>query len=257
MSKKAKPEIKQEVAKLLDLVQLEGLGERRPHELSGGQQQRVALARALSLHPKILLLDEPLSNLDANLRVSMREEIRKLQRRLGLSIIFVTHDQEEAMSISDLLVVMDRGAVRQIGSPIEIYERPTDDFVANFVGHINFFPGRVKQLAPDKMRFETAIGTFVLSRPGFEVSENDALKAVVRPESIDIRACDADVAGQDNVVEGRVTVAMYIGSIMRYKIIVADQTVYVDEADPQYCGIFAEGSQVRLIFQRRIHMLRV
>ena len=128
-----------EVERLLTLVQLGGLGKRKPHELSGGQQQRVALARALSLHPKILLLDEPLSNLDANLRVAMREEIRKLQRQLGLSIIFVTHDQEEAMSISDLLVVMDQGVVKQIGPPVEVYEKPVDEFVANFVGHINFF----------------------------------------------------------------------------------------------------------------------
>ena len=101
----------------------------------------MALARALSLHPKILLLDEPLSNLDANLRVMMREEIRKLQKKLNLSIIFVTHDQEEAMSISDILVVMDNGIVKQIGPPTEIYERPVDEFVANFVGHINFFKG--------------------------------------------------------------------------------------------------------------------
>ena len=124
--KKPKKEIDEEVERLLSLVQMDGLGERKPHELSGGQQQRTAVARALSLHPKILLLDEPLSNLDANLRTSMREEIRKLQRRLCLSIIFVTHDQEEAMSISDLLVVMDHGIVKQIGTPIEVYEYPID-----------------------------------------------------------------------------------------------------------------------------------
>ena len=115
--KRPKAEIEREVKRLLELVQLEDLGRRKPHALSGGQQQRVALARALSLHPKILLLDEPLSNLDANLRVMMREEIRRLQKRLGLSIIFVTHDQEEAMSISDVLVVMDNGIVKQIGHP--------------------------------------------------------------------------------------------------------------------------------------------
>jgi len=113
--KKTKREVDDEVERLLTLVQMEGLGDRRPHELSGGQQQRVALARALSLRPKILLLDEPLSNLDANLRMLMRGEIRKLHRRLGLSIIFVTHDQEEAMSLSDELVVMDHGIVKQVG----------------------------------------------------------------------------------------------------------------------------------------------
>ena len=119
--KKPKDEVKREVDRLLELVQLQGLGDRKTQQISGGQQQRVALARALSLHPKILLLDEPLSNLDANLRVIMREEIRKLQEQLHLSIIFVTHDQEEAMSISDILVVMDNGIVKQVGSPTEIY----------------------------------------------------------------------------------------------------------------------------------------
>jgi len=133
--KKTKREVDDEVERLLTLVQMEGLGDRRPHELSGGQQQRVALARALSLRPKILLLDEPLSNLDANLRMLMRGEIRKLHRRLGLSIIFVTHDQEEAMSLSDELVVMDHGIVKQVGSPTQIYETPVDEFVARFIGH--------------------------------------------------------------------------------------------------------------------------
>jgi ABC-type Fe3+/spermidine/putrescine transport system ATPase subunit len=256
MMKKPKNEVKNEVARLLDLVQLGGLGERKPHELSGGQQQRVALARALSLHPKILLLDEPLSNLDANLRVMMRTEVRKLQRRLDLSIIFVTHDQEEAMSISDLLVVMDQGVVKQVGSPTEVYEQPVDDFVANFVGHINFFPGEVTACAGQELILKIDQGELKVQRPAFDLSPGDRVKAVVRPESIDIVDAQTPTGADQNVLEGRIEVAMYIGSVMRYTITTGNQTVYVDESDPQYQGIFQEGRTVKLILKKRIHLLK-
>jgi ABC-type Fe3+/spermidine/putrescine transport system ATPase subunit len=256
MMKKPKNEVKNEVARLLDLVQLGGLGERKPHELSGGQQQRVALARALSLHPKILLLDEPLSNLDANLRVMMRTEVRNLQRRLDLSIIFVTHDQEEAMSISDLLVVMDQGVVKQVGSPTEVYEQPVDDFVANFVGHINFFPGEVTACAGQELILKIDQGEIKVQRPAFDLSPGDWVKAVVRPESIDIVDAQTPTGADQNVLEGRIEVAMYIGSVMRYTITTGNQTVYVDESDPQYQGIFQEGRTVKLILKKRIHLLK-
>ena len=256
MMKKPGNEVKHEVERLLDLVQLGGLGERKPHELSGGQQQRVALARALSLHPKILLLDEPLSNLDANLRVMMRTEVRKLQRRLDLSIIFVTHDQEEAMSISDLLVVMDQGVVKQVGSPTEVYEQPVDDFVANFVGHINFFPGEVTACTRTELILKIDQGELKVQHPAFEVAPGDRLKAVVRPESIDIVDAQAPTGAERNVLEGRIEVAMYIGAVMRYTITAGNQTVYVDESDPQYQGIFQEGKMVKLILKKRIHLLK-
>ena len=256
MMKKPKNEVKNEVARLLDLVQLGGLGERKPHELSGGQQQRVALARALSLHPKILLLDEPLSNLDANLRVMMLTEVRNLQRRLDLSIIFVTHDQEEAMSISDLLVVMDQGVVKQVGSPTEVYEQPVDDFVANFVGHINFFPGEVTACAGQELILKIDQGEIKVQRPAFDLSPGDRVKAVVRPESIDIVDAQTPTGADQNVLEGRIEVAMYIGSVMRYTITTGNQTVYVDESDPQYQGIFQEGRTVKLILKKRIHLLK-
>ena len=254
--KMPKREIDAEVERLLDLVQMEGLGNRKPHELSGGQQQRVALARALSLHPKILLLDEPLSNLDANLRISMREEIRKLQRKLELTIVFVTHDQEEAMSISDVLVVMDHGIVKQIGAPTEVYEYPIDEFVANFIGHVNFFAGEVVDILGDEMTFQIPQGKLKLEMPPFQVSVGDKLKAVVRPESIVVVDAEVELTDVENVLRGRVEQAMYVGSIMRFTITVGDQTVYVDESDPQYRGIFAEGQEVKLILKKRIHMLR-
>ena len=254
--KKPKEEIGKEVKRLLALVKMEGLGERKPHELSGGQQQRVALARALSLHPKILLLDEPPSNLDANLRINMREEIRRLQRRLGLTIIFVTHDQEEAMSISDLLVVMDQGVVKQVGSPTEVYEKPADGFVANFIGHINFFPGEVIAVSGDEMDLKITQGNLKVKKPSFPVTIGDRVKLVVRPESIDLLDARNELAGTENVIEGTIEVVMYIGSIIRYTIRGGDQTIYVDKADPQHTGIFQEGSRVKLILKKEIHMFK-
>ncbi|MCE5262909.1 MAG: ABC transporter ATP-binding protein [Deltaproteobacteria bacterium] len=256
--KKPKREVADEVERLLSLVQMEGLGGRRPHELSGGQQQRVALARALSLHPKILLLDEPLSNLDANLRLLMRGEIRKLHRRLGLSIIFVTHDQEEAMSLSDQLVVMDQGVVKQIGSPTEIYETPVDEFVARFIGHINFLPGEVTAVREGRITFRTCHGDWSVAQPSFPVAPGERMEAVVRPESIGIRAADEPHGEEEtNVIEGRVEFAMYIGAIIRYTVLCGEQTMYIDETDPQYTGILKEGTRVRLSFKDRIHMLRL
>ena len=254
--KKPKDEVKREVERLLELVQLQGLGDRKTQQLSGGQQQRVALARSLSLHPKILLLDEPLSNLDANLRVMMREEIRKLQEQLHMSIMFVTLDQEEALSISDILVVMDNGIVKQIGSSTEIYERPIDEFVANFVGHINFFAGTVYRLSGDEMIFRTEHGDLTIQQPPMQVSPGDRLKAVIRPESIGIARPGHQADAGKNVIEGCVVSNMYIGSTIRYTIAVGDQMVYVDEADPQYSGILQKGDKAQLILKDALHLLK-
>ena len=254
--KRPKVEIDKEVPRLLSLVKLEGLGERKPHELSGGQQQRVALARALSLNPKILLLDEPLSNLDANLRLNMREEVRRLQRRLGLTIIFVTHDQEEAMSISDRLVVMDHGIVKQIGSPKEIYEKPSDEFVASFIGHINFFPGEVIGVQDSEVTLQIAQGKLQVRKSSFALSFGDKVKLVIRPESMDMVDVRMDVPEGTNVIEGRIEVAMYIGAIMRYTIRSGEQVIYVDEADPEHSGTLQEGSDVKVILKKDIHMFK-
>src|SRR6188474_1044077 len=128
-----------------ELVGLTGYGERRPGQLSGGQQQRVALARTLAIEPQVLLLDEPLSNLDAKLRVQMRRELLRLHKRLGITTIFVTHDQEEAMTICDRIAVLDEGAVQQVGTPLELYDRPVNRFVAQFVGSVNLFEGAVRR----------------------------------------------------------------------------------------------------------------
>lgn len=254
--KRPKEQIDKEVPRLLSLVKMEGLGERKPHELSGGQQQRVALARALSLNPKILLLDEPLSNLDANLRLTMREEVRRLQRRLGLTIIFVTHDQEEAMSISDRLVVMDHGIVKQIGSPTEIYERPADEFVASFIGHINFFSGEVVDVQVGEVTLQIPQGKIQVNKPPFPLCLGDKVKLVVRPESMELAGPNRIVPEGSNAIEGRIEVAMYIGAIMRYTVRSGEQVIYVDVGDPEHTGILQEGSTIKLILKKEIHMFK-
>src|SRR5205823_608977 len=144
---------------------MDGYGARRPNQLSGGQQQRVALARALVIEPRVLLLDEPLSNLDARLRDEMREEIRRLHDETGLTMVYVTHDQKEALALADRLAVMDRGRIVQVGSPGEVYERPATRFVAGFLGDANFIPGTLRRRA-ERWEVETPLGTLTAAADG-------------------------------------------------------------------------------------------
>src|SRR5512136_2331910 len=154
------PEISEKVSRVLKLVNLGGLEKRYPGQLSGGQQQRVALARALVLNPDVLLLDEPLSNLDAKIRIQVRAEIRKLQKDLGITTIYVTHDQEEALTLSDRIAVIDRGKMQQLGSPRDLYERPENPFVADFIGINNLIPGEILEVNATErwMKVETMVG---------------------------------------------------------------------------------------------------
>src|SRR5690625_4335840 len=149
LRKVSKQETKERVQKALAQVQLEGYGNRKPSELSGGQQQRVAIARSLVLRPKVLLLDEPLSNLDANLRIIMRDEIRRLKEELNLTIVFVTHDQEEALSISDRVMVLKDGMLQQLDKPEVIYQKPANKFVAHFIGYANLIEGKIEKRADE------------------------------------------------------------------------------------------------------------
>src|SRR5271165_2523237 len=177
-----KVEIAARVAEMLALIKLTDLARRYPHQLSGGQQQRVSLARALAPNPQILLLDEPLSALDARIRVSLREEIRALQRRLGVTTIFVTHDQEEALSISDRVVVMSEGAIEQVGTPADVYNCPKTRFVASFVGTLNQLEGVVAD--PGRSAIEV-FGTTVFAPGPIEgASAGDALTLALRPEAL-------------------------------------------------------------------------
>jgi len=204
MRKVAKAEIAQRVEETLALVRLTGLGGRLPRQLSGGQQQRVALARALAIHPDVLLLDEPLSNLDAKLRQEVRVEIRELQRKMGLTTVMVTHDQEEALTMADRLVVMSEGAVRQVGSQRDLYERPADRFVAGFVGRSAFLEGTLE--APGRFRTD---GGLMLACSGGDPGRG---VLALRPEQIEVRP--GAEAGLDNVLPGTVEFVSYLGALI-------------------------------------------
>jgi iron(III) transport system ATP-binding protein len=192
-----KSEIKEEVDKIMDLMNLNDLGRRRPDQLSGGQQQRVALARAIINKPSVLLFDEPLSNLDAKLREQMRLEIRRIQQTFGITSIYVTHDQAEAMTVSDRIVVMDDGNIMQIGTPFEIYSRPANRFVADFIGRVNFFTGRVVSAgspASGDVEIEFAGGgrkTFTDKSGPFKNGQDITL--AVRPESLRLKTGAAGI----------------------------------------------------------------
>ncbi len=205
--KLAKPESRARVAKIMSLVGLEGMNTRAPGQLSGGQQQRVALARALVVEPQVLLFDEPLSNLDAKLREHMREEIRSVQQRLGITAIYVTHDQSEAMALSDKIVVMNQGKIEQVGPPQEIYQRPASKFVADFIGKVNFLPCKVLKWE----KRETEVESF---GQRFNVYDAPSIKGeaalVVRPEAIFLNSTEGIPVQVEN--------ATYLGSSMEYRV---------------------------------------
>jgi len=202
----AKPDLKRRVAEALSLVRLTGVEERRPHQLSGGQQQRVALARALVVSPKVLLLDEPFSALDRNLRASMQIEIKEIQRQLGVTTIFVTHDQSEALSMSDRIAVMFEGRIRQVGSPDEIYRRPADRFVASFVGDVNVLRGRLDRVNGQTIVILGAAKISVSTEPLARAQSGDRVDLFVRPEQLRF----ANV-GEPIAVEGIVAAHIYQG----------------------------------------------
>jgi iron(III) transport system ATP-binding protein len=206
-------ELRRRMAEGLSKVNLTGFETRYPGQLSGGQQQRVALARALVLNPDILLLDEPLSNLDAKIRVQVRTEIRRLQQELRITTIYVTHDQEEALSLSDRVAVMKDGRVLQVGVPRQLYERPRTRFVADFVGTNNLVAGEVLERSGEELVVRTAVGA-LRAIPSGPVGARCVL--AIRPENIAVAAGAGPAAG--NVIAGRVSFASYLGSTLRYDI---------------------------------------
>ncbi|MBI1778497.1 MAG: ABC transporter ATP-binding protein [Proteobacteria bacterium] len=217
--KVAKREAADRVAKILDLVHLSGLEDRFPGELSGGQQQRVALARSLVVEPAILLLDEPLSNLDAKLRERMRSELKSLQRRTGIIFVYVTHDQAEALALSDRIAVMHQGRLQQFGTPREVYERPANPVVADFMGVVNLLPGTVQ--ARDAAGGLVAAGPFRLRAslpPG--LGPGDAVDIAIRPERIRF----AVAADAEDAVAAEVEELSYLGSQSEYTLVLANGT---------------------------------
>jgi iron(III) transport system ATP-binding protein len=237
-------EIATRLAEGLRKVNLTGYESRYPGQLSGGQQQRVALARALVLNPDILLLDEPLSNLDAKIRVQVRAEIRKLQQELGITTIYVTHDQEEALSLSDRVAVMKDGRVLQVGRPKELYERPRTRFVADFVGTNNLVPGRVSGRAGAELMVDTAVGTL---RAVSDVSVGERCVLAIRPENVAVDAGAGSSAG--NVVRGRVSFVSYLGSALRYDVEAGSgQVLKADIRDPWHHEPLSIGREVAVSF---------
>lgn len=205
----SKKEIKERVLEVLSLVKLEGYEDRFPHQMSGGQQQRIALARAVVMEPSVLLLDEPLSNLDAKLRESMRYEIVELQRRLAITVIYVTHDQIEAMSMSDRVVVMNQGVVQQIDAPDKVYQHPSNKFVANFIGMANFIPCEITNREKGVVRVKLNVGSGdkFLTIPIVEEKEySNDVTVVIRPEDVDVLPAD----GQEGTI-GKLVRQTYLG----------------------------------------------
>ncbi len=209
-------EIARRVDEALRLVDLVGLDARHPSQLSGGQQQRVALARCLALEPRLLLLDEPLSNLDLKLRLQMRTEIRKLQRRFGKTAIYVTHDQGEALALSDQIVVMSRGRVEQIGTPREIYETPRTRFVADFIGASNLLAGSVASASSDGV--VVRVGNLsLMSSHGADVASGQAITVLIRPERVRL-ILPADDRPESNLLAGRVVDVVYLGEDLQVSV---------------------------------------
>jgi len=222
-------------------VNLSGLDGRYPGQLSGGQQQRVALARALVLNPDILLLDEPLSNLDAKVRVQVRAEIRRLQKDLGITTVYVTHDQEEALSLSDRVAVMREGRVLQLAAPKELYERPASRFVADFVGTNNFLAGVCRGTEGDALLVDTPLGP-VRARRRDGLAAGARCVLAVRPENIALGR------GEGNTFAGRVVLASYLGNTLRYDVEAGGIVVKLDVRDPWHHDLLPPGREVALTF---------
>lgn len=210
------------VAEMLELIKLPTFGDRYPYQLSGGQQQRVALARAIAPKPKLLLLDEPLSALDAKVRVSLRDEIRAIQKELGITTVFVTHDQEEALSISDRIVVMYGGKAEQVGTPFEIYNRPATKFVANFVGTLNVLEGTVTDPATGAV--QVGANSVMLKGKLNGSKAGDTLSLALRPEAISL----GRQPGRDATLGGEISEVSFLGSVIRVRVGVGKDRVSLD-----------------------------
>ena len=247
LRKMDKETIKTKVTNILKLVGLEGMEARMTNQLSGGQQQRVALARALVLEPGVLLFDEPLSNLDAKLRVSMRTEIRRIQQEAGITAVYVTHDQSEAMAISDKIIIMEKGIVAQMGSPQEIYYHPKSEFVADFIGEANFLKGPLKSKNGSDGVVDIS-GTKVDVKEVSNFGFGDLCTLVLRPES----AVLAD-AGQ---LPCRVILSCFMGSYQNYHVMVGDNLVKITDFNPKNKKIYNVGDKAYVKFDpANVHVL--
>jgi iron(III) transport system ATP-binding protein len=240
-------DITRKVEAALELVGLTGFGGRRPNQLSGGQQQRVALARTLAIEPQVLLLDEPLSNLDAKLRVQMRRELRRLHDRLGITTIFVTHDQEEALTICDRIAVLDEGVLQQIGTPVELFDHPANRFVAQFVGSVNLFRGVVRRDAGRAWLQSSELGEVALPA-SLALPATEQVEIAFRPHAVRLEAGGAAAHTGADAIElgGTVSAGEFLGEFMRYEVRVGTATVVADLPHLQDEALLPEGARVSL-----------
>ncbi len=240
ISNKNKADVLERAHAGLDLVGLTGFGDRYPSELSGGQQQRVAVARALVLEPQVLLFDEPLSNLDAKLRRQVREDIRDIQTKLGLTVVYVTHDQEEALAVSDRIIVMNNAVIAQIGTPRELYDQPVNEFVADFIGEANVFD--VNVTAVEEGIATVSIGEMRMTTPTTDATPGDR-RLAVRPTRIRLLP-----AGEANCLQGTVAKATYAGSHMEYRIDTSVGQIFVVFDVDTY---FQDGDSISVSFMEK------
>jgi iron(III) transport system ATP-binding protein len=240
-------EVVRRVEAILDVVGLRGFERRRPSTLSGGQQQRVALARSLVIQPRILLLDEPFSNLDRKLRVQMRQDLRSLLRSFDVTTVLVTHDQEEALTIADRVAVLDNGILQQTGTPSDLFECPANRFVAGFVGTTNLLPGTIAAVTADLVNFDSAaLRRITLPRPPRFDRPCGPAVMTFRPHQVDVRAGDEQVDASRLWLDGTIQAGEFIGEFCRYRVRCGGLTLVADH--PHYAGIpmFPVGMSVRL-----------
>lgn len=234
-----KATIREKVANIIELVGLKGMENRYPNQLSGGQQQRVALARALVMEPGVLLFDEPLSNLDAKLRVYMRTEIRKIQKKVGITAIYVTHDQSEAMSLSDRIIIMNKGIIEQVGTPKEVYYTPNTEFVADFIGTANFIEGTIESRSELEAQVNVYGKLMAIPYSGSKKA-GDKCKIVLRPEAVQI--------SKEGIFKGKVTLSTFMGSYQDYVIRINDAEIKIQDNNPQGRQVFEEGDEAAISF---------
>lgn len=249
---RAPEEIKERVERTMEYLGIRGLEQRNPAQISGGQQQRVALARALVMEPEVLLLDEPLSNLDAKLRMNIRAELRQLQQRFGITTIYVTHDQSEALALSDQIAVMSGGKVIQIGSPFEVYYRPATEFVADFIGTANIIRGRVRAVSPARVTVESEGTDIFVDNVASPPPVDSAVSLCCRPETVTITPDSTEKTS--NLLHGRIDSHIFEGSHVRYWVRVGDRTMVVDDSDSSEHGIL-EGAVQLALHPRKLHLL--
>jgi putative spermidine/putrescine transport system ATP-binding protein len=244
IARKPKEQIAKRVEEMLALIHMSGLGNRYPYQLSGGQQQRVALARALAYQPQVLLLDEPLSALDAKIRVQLRQEIRSIQRALGITTIYVTHDQEEALSISDRVVVMNNAKIEQAGTPFEIYNFPKTEFTAQFVGTLNSLTATMSDVATGELMIGNQKIHTAQSMDG--LANQDTVAVSIRPERISF----ASDGRKPNVLNVKVENITFLGSIVRIQVRAGDQLLLMDTFNNPFLTLPKIGDTIEVTFSK-------